>query len=575
MLHTRVDILCIRALNHLRKIHIPSYVGLRLMLNSFKEKERRDKIILNYMLKYGITHKEPYFKEYKIFKSYKDGEIIHRECVTPSPTAALIESYIIDIISRDNTFAQSGCVYSYQFSHKNSGSNFQYYFDGYEKRNRAIHNALISNKDSVVLLFDIEKFYPSIDSGKALESFFNILAASEIDKTNKKNIEIIIKKMFGDKAGVPIGPALSHLIASYTLQTLDAKAQNMFGGLYFRYVDDIAVIVPKNAIDIATSEIISLIEDAGFKVNVEKTQYATCSEWGNDVFLDKNLREDLSSFWGSIYLKFLLYGEISEGLTAKFIELGFSIPFHSMKLQSKNPLLVRFYNYFFKYKVSISDRIFKSLMIRDDKFIDNALRIRDRAFIELEKLCLKEISNPIEQKKVNSAIRFLLSRLLYIMPINNYNELMTTVPKTDDYFAQRCIISDVLNNEIKETLKVPGPSTVTLGQLFQARNNKLSISGDNYNADEMDSLSTLKLLDVIEPQESLLDHAAKNMFHAFSFDVDFVNFLKIEFDYDNELYALRKQHGAGAIDGIMNSRFTDEEFIVFDGFNLGNSISGL
>lgn len=140
------------------------------------------------------------------------------------------------------------------------------------------------NDNKLIIVSDIEKFYPSVVQEK-VKKIFN-------DKLNNSDIPNVIKELatkllndlcsfFPNGVGITTGSEFSHVIGDLALQNIDKKLGEKYGDGYFRYVDDIVLIVDPNEKYEAIKLLESLAGDEGLTINPEKNDVLTNDSWLN------------------------------------------------------------------------------------------------------------------------------------------------------------------------------------------------------------------------------------------------------------------------------------------------------
>ncbi|RYF48472.1 MAG: hypothetical protein EOO38_10015, partial [Cytophagaceae bacterium] len=173
--------LTLRCLNSLRRQHPPTYVAMRYMAESMISFEEtafaRSAILRRYITQPAKDyHRAPRFKSLGEF-----GVASYRELFMPSPFASLAEAVVLSEIGKSPEFRKHPNVYSYLWPQKGSkGHNFEHYYDGYQRRNSSIVEALCLKPEMVALVVDIKSFYPSVRKDDARKEMSEKLQASDL-----------------------------------------------------------------------------------------------------------------------------------------------------------------------------------------------------------------------------------------------------------------------------------------------------------------------------------------------------------------------------------------------------------
>lgn len=278
MTDTRIIIL--RALNHLRTAHLPSYVALRMLLEAAAP-ERLEAIIDAVLVQTAVRKRDRILK-LRRFKSRDGNHVDYRGYFVPSPSSALSDSYALACLHDGGVLRRSPDVFSYRPPpSQDYGRNFEHFADGYLERNRLVASALQSSDGLVALVTDIEKFYPSIDGDRAVQRL-----CAEIDRVgtlSHRQIRIALaaakRAICVDTGGLRIGLEMSHALASLYLTGLDHELRSRFPGRYFRYVDDIVVVVPLGNEQEALNALDGQLEKLSLRRNPKKDAIAELEEW--------------------------------------------------------------------------------------------------------------------------------------------------------------------------------------------------------------------------------------------------------------------------------------------------------
>jgi hypothetical protein len=220
----------------------------------------------------------------KRFKSIADGKYLYRHYSVPSPTSALADSYAISVIHDHQIVDRRSYVYSYRRpADGRYPRSYEYFSVGYRARNEAIASAL-TDTGMVAVITDIRNFYPSVDVRKSINALRNRLNAA-VGVSNRDRSVVMASAnracliRDGQQHGLRVGPEISHVLADISLENVDSKLSREFGDRYFRYVDDIVVVVPKGDASTARRTIEEVLEEAGHSISEEKDAIADLQDW--------------------------------------------------------------------------------------------------------------------------------------------------------------------------------------------------------------------------------------------------------------------------------------------------------
>ena len=152
---------------------------------------------------------------------------------------------------------------------------------GYRKQRSIITNASQHKNKKILINFDLQEFFPSINFGRVYGYFI---------KNNKfqlsPEVAKVIAKIATTNNGLPQGSPLSPLISNLIAENLDYRLTKFSKSIhctYTRYVDDLSFSSNDKKIEshllsknhdptFPSPEIIGIIENCGFKINNKKTR---------------------------------------------------------------------------------------------------------------------------------------------------------------------------------------------------------------------------------------------------------------------------------------------------------------
>ncbi|RYZ80907.1 MAG: RNA-directed DNA polymerase, partial [Proteobacteria bacterium] len=264
-------------------VDLPSYVALRLLLESAP----RTKVtgIVDGLINQVTIRKSPRIMDLKRFKNKDGDQFRYRKYSIPSPSSALADCYAIAVLQHAGVLLRRDYVFSYRPPGNDEYTrSFEYFSSGYKERNTAVEIAL-SQGDSVAIIADLRNFYPSVDANAAADRLLQMLMVSK--KTSKRDAAVVFasaRRCFSapdqdGHIGLRVGPEMSHVLADLSLESLDNDLKNKFPGRYFRYVDDIVIVVEKRSVAEASRSLYEAIDRSGFSRSEEKDAEVGREEW--------------------------------------------------------------------------------------------------------------------------------------------------------------------------------------------------------------------------------------------------------------------------------------------------------
>ena len=176
----------LRALNHSRAEFLPTYIALRMLVES-NSSRRLD--LEKFLRRKSSTHSDRLYKHYQILKSANaDGEIEYRTAHAASPTALLAECLALQLMASDTVFKNVQNVYSYEWANSDSNYIWKYYYEGFRKRNVDITNKLTQHSGHKAVSIDIRQFYPSVKGRLCLDVLKKMLDRSNPAKSDQQFI---------------------------------------------------------------------------------------------------------------------------------------------------------------------------------------------------------------------------------------------------------------------------------------------------------------------------------------------------------------------------------------------------
>ena len=208
----------------------------------------------------------------------------------------ILSAAIIQTITQKNDFE----FYSYR-PQKESLENateylYETWWDGYKKFRDAVRESAKEYRDGVVLRTDIKSYYTTIIQKQLLE-----ITKDKLQINSERLVWLIKKILLKDLAGHQPGIGLSQgniasgFYANFYLSSVDSKFKNdnKWRLKFYRYVDDIIIILPRS---LYIKEVQSILEDElseiGLKLNKDKTEdYDNIEDFLKTLENDDNLEK--------------------------------------------------------------------------------------------------------------------------------------------------------------------------------------------------------------------------------------------------------------------------------------------
>lgn len=242
------------------------------------------------LLKYDI---EEFKRNSFVFESYYEyiraESKKERKLYSISARDKIITTFAIKIL--DSIFYKNFSAHSFGYKFNPSfrqNDIFEHWLKQWNMYIKELKTLIYSEdfKEYYILKLDLKSFYSSINLQKLqIELNQNIehnYDSGMIKDEEKQTYFEIINNLISfskqitknDSKGLPQGPAYARYLAEYHLTSLDHIVSNIIKnkGFYYRYVDDMFIIMPtKDDIDLVEQEIIEHLATKALSINDEKT----------------------------------------------------------------------------------------------------------------------------------------------------------------------------------------------------------------------------------------------------------------------------------------------------------------
>lgn len=573
----RTDILGSRALNASRKLHLPTYVATRFLLETVAGKKAscwiNEVIPRKYLLQDQLTfHTAVQFK-----KIGEDQKSEYREFLVPSPTALLAEVILLGYLSQVDEFKKSDRVYSYIWpSSIKCPYNFEHYISGYRKRNDDISTYLSLNNDKLVIVADIEKFYPSIEQKIVKRRFEEKLESSNLPLEIRSFASKLLNDLchhFPEGKGVATGPEFSHLLGDIALQNFDDVLSEKFGDAYFRYVDDIILIVDPSEKNSAIKLLESLAEEEKLTINPTKNDVLTSELWQKyGPHNESKVKDD--SFEALLFQikTYLQVNPESESSLASILEeAGFCIPLSRLSSASKTSSfatkLIGLIS--IGWKVALS-----AAMANDIDILKQANIVRNKVHSELKKFTESDIPNGSTLRKWHlQKLRYLTNRAVYLFP---YKEIKYLIPKLEDipeFVDTVALLKTLISQDYSEIIDKPGAALSACAGLLKQRKVKLKgikISQESTSAN-IECAAVFALWDVANIAYTNIPLENNDIVEYLKFSSGVSGYERHidSFNYLDEIKSLAINADKSDSLRVLESRLYDSEGTVLDALNIG------
>ena len=323
--------LLIRALNATRQSYFPTYVGLRLIakqLPSFENSYLRRAV--ERRLSVGDRWSFRHFDYFKAMGKAEGQDVPeYRSCLAPSPFTAFAEALVLAQLASMPSFAAPARAYSYLWPKSEwSGSSYEFFSEGYKRRNIEVANAL-KRPGTVAVVTDLKGFYPSIRRDRVMSEMGSRLRSqNQSEGLTADAIENFYLQLFdAGGGGLPIGPASAHVLGHLALADVDRDLTSAYGAGYFRYVDDIIVVCDTADAEATKKRIADRVNSQGYVLNTDKSVVMSAEDWNSSVLrLDVAGSDDFRRYTQDLAAYFALHPDRASELGTLLSEAGLSIP---------------------------------------------------------------------------------------------------------------------------------------------------------------------------------------------------------------------------------------------------------
>jgi hypothetical protein len=569
-------LLHVRSLNYLAWQHQLTYVGARILAESI-----HPDIIgtwsFEYIARKAQTKRRQVYWKYSLFKDVDSkGERDYRRCIIGSPTSQLTEVWLLKRLSQESVFATHPNVYSYFWSHPKSTHVFRYYFKGYMEREHRIAQTASEMTDARVVVLDLRRFYPSVDVGRMRDRFSQRIERSGLNPLERNTAIQCVEELTSIKneKGLPVGPPLSHALANVFLEDFDRVLSDEFNGRYFRYVDDVALVVPVADVESANITFERVARDEGLEVNSGKRDILTGQEWADRVRHREHARENSVGQLVSDVRRYLAHNaEDFERVRGMFQAEEFILPFWRLRSVaiSSSP-----FRRFLKSLWSREGGFFGQSIPRPPVLLDRAKQLRR----EVETRLRRTLDRPLppggmRRRWAIQDIRYLLNRSLYLLPAKAREDILSLLPDCPELAPSRAVLKALVTGDASELTKYPGPTVSSFCELWKEfTTERPSCSWSSKpTKEERDGAGVLALCGLCTPPEAWtnqLRERSSRVMVGLSAGQRPTRRTFDDFSYIDEMETLFLKPGID-VNRILSTRFDDGEDVVLPTLSLGGN----
>lgn len=184
--------------------------------------------------------------------------------------------------------------------------------------------------DGIVAYYDIRQFYPSISSAQVGNAWSRAADDSQLEASWRElGIKLLSDYAVAGRGttGLLVGPMFAHLMGNQVLRDFDTAMMAAAPGSYFRYVDDVALVISADE-RVLVAEILRRSLPEGMRLNEEKSFEIGAAEWiqRSDAFPDAVGTRYWARFIGALKYFLVVHAERGRELARLLRNEGFRIP---------------------------------------------------------------------------------------------------------------------------------------------------------------------------------------------------------------------------------------------------------
>jgi len=507
-----VSRLALRALNEYRRVSPFTYLSLRYTLLSTAAQSDRwaKELAPEIFLRRDGTAYLP-CRQYKHIT--ERGGFEYRSLHFPCANEALAEAALLaHCAEAGGPFAPTDDVFSYHLAAATSGEgSFKAYFKLFSARQNAIGKACHERPNDIVLYADIKSFYPSVSLGRARAAWLGACRKAGVEaEWQMLGVRLMEEQRAVQKAekqktvrfGLLVGPMFSHVLGNLVLLEFDQKMRSKYPKRYFRYVDDIALVIPKKEKDAALNFIRERLKKIGLKLNKKKICHLNAQEWkaaaphqtlDYDGEIHRTDDEGWMKFIDLLKCFLMANPRHASGLakTLRDAEVRISIPHYSAIIQDAE-YVERFsrrrHSKAFQQKVEGASI---QSIVNEAKTLGILYRKEfNQAWQEFK------AADSMRRKWLLSRIRYVLGRLILVAPENELGVLAKELEAHKDLSEYEAIFKALVTRDVSELLRFSGKVNAGAGQALATTQRPVKCFPKRWSREAIEGYVTLLLLGV-------------------------------------------------------------------------------
>lgn len=567
--------LIIRALNYWRHYHLETYAGIRYIADASAISGDSDWLNDFIARKSVTTGARRTLSFPRLKERTSTGEFIYRPFVAQSPVGALIEARLLQDLSGINGFLNSPNVYSYRWPTRSADRRiFDYYWHGYSERTIGIAEASRESSNSVVVIADVKGFYPNLNRdliALQLNKVFEQVNHVGENAALLDHLQSSIRLSPGDR-GLPIGPPTSHVLANLAMKDIDEILARKYGGKYFRYVDDIAIVCEKEKASEVLQELQSLLDHIGLKLNDSKTDIVSGTTWLTRV---ENRPEDGPESLDNLITQATLACALFPDRLGAFRQVcrDLNILFPDKRLEDRSRSN-RYRRWLYVLLQNGVHSVTSAAKLDAAVFSSRLIAIRRNLELRAAEIFAAPLAaSSMARKWQLQDQRYLLNRLFYLTPLDSLGDLLRYVSNAPEHMEFRALVNACINSDPAGLLQYPGPIVATFCSVAD-KIGLVSISNNRLNkpsAATSAALSNLFISGALDPRSVVVDSASPEDARLLQFSSFRSTPIRDdwEIDYMDELHSLQTGFNRSSTQDLLLSRFDWQEDVMLEALTIG------
>jgi hypothetical protein len=254
--------------------------------------------------------------------------------------------------------------------------------------------------------------------------------------------------------GIATGPEFSHTLADVLLAQADRDLETRYPQSYFRFVDDIVLVVNRRDQDSASQRIAAVLGDLGLELNADKTDVLSSEEWlGHGPSYRPASRESFEALVFRLKLYIALRPHRFRELSSTFAAEGFNIPLGRIRTASTAGRFRKAVELYYQRGWKV---VLEALRDTPVSLARSAHQLRVNFLSRLSALAAVAVPNGPRRRLWHvNRIRFLTNRLLYLAPISEWGLITEAISDLHEFADTNALLRLLRNGDASTLLNMP------------------------------------------------------------------------------------------------------------------------